>query len=476
MECAPNKYISDKIAGIDPNNSEATSVLNSYEIKFWQEKLVCSQEKAPGQEGFDLKNNRCCRETGNTVSIGTFLDQSSFLSTDTTLPIFHNDLVPGTQAPLSSANRNSRNATIADLLEEGTPPLTGARSDSCNGDAAGCRDVSVLFNQYKTFSAMAERTCCTGNWVRNFHKERNGGGHKWGPSKMQHIRKESFKCVNWQQCTPGSSCGTNFTCDHTDEPDDPACLARSISTAEASNYFGWTNSLELLGIPQIVVKSRSFPEVNCLVDPLSQSNSGDGILPPDIIAAPISDAEFSDASTRELYSAADISNFESTIKPIFSEDEISCCQPLGTNVGTSADANLCCSGFVGPGGLCQMPDYTNLTVYFNRYVSSGAKGLSESLFDISTGFIKSPSTVEQLACQTKACASGRIARGVALSDLFVPGHENDQNKKVRRFIDGNNSANNFSGLADLYDAGLRWNDDVYCVPQGLELSSVQSCQ
>jgi hypothetical protein len=49
---------------------------------------------------------------------------------------------------------------------------------------------------------------------------------------------------------------------------------------------------------------------------------------------------------------------------------------------------------------------------------------------------------------------------------MYPGHEStDQaDKRIRRFIDSGSTANNFSGLADLYDAGLRYNEAVYCVP------------
>ena len=67
---------------------------------------------------------------------------------------------------------------------------------------------------------------------------------------------------------------------------------------------------------------------------------------------------------------------------------------------------------------------------FNRYISSALKSLPDGYFDEYTGFVKSPDVVIQLACQFQACASNKVAKGIALSNLKVPGHE-DSEKNVR---------------------------------------------
>lgn len=468
LECAANKIISDRVANIDSTNSTVQTTLNKYEIKFWQERLVCAQDKLPTEEGFDVKNNKCCREMGNTITVGTFINEAGRAN-------FTTSAVPGVDMALDSPTRSSRVSTVYDLLADSAnnPALFAAPSDQCN---SACSLDTVLDKQFNTLSAIGERTCCTGHWVRNFDKTQNGGGHRWGPAKMQNIPKSSFRCLNWVQCTSGINCGTSFTCDHVDEPDDPACFARSTSNSEAKMIFDWINSIELRGIPQIRIKSSDFSELRCKVNPDDQSTAPalGALLPPSMLVEADS-REYENLSGQEFYSAVDDTNFAAGMKKVFSEDELTCCRPLGTKMAQGSDPNLCCSGFINPeNNLCQMPDYTNLSIYFNKYVSSGAKGLASSLFNNETGFIKSPSTVEQLACQVKACASGKLARGVSLSNLKVPGHTGSE-KLVKRFIDGSDLANNFSGLSDLYDAGLRWNENVYCVPAELEIETVVDC-
>ncbi|GAB4410327.1 MAG: hypothetical protein OHK0056_13180 [Bacteriovoracaceae bacterium] len=475
LECAANKIISDRVANIDSTNPTVQALLNKYEIKFWQERLVCAQEKLPTEEGFDVKNNRCCREMGNTITVGSYIDHT----VETSRQNFTTIDVPGIDSALDAPSRSTRVSTVYDLLSDTAtyPALVAAAKDQCS---TACSSSSILDKQFNTLSAIGERTCCTGHWVRNFDKTQNGGGHKWGPGKMQTIPKESFRCLNWVQCGTGTcGSGSGFTCDHVDEPDDPSCFARSTPSSEAKLIFDWINTIELRGIPQIKIKGPDFEEIRCKVDPTDQSSPPIAtLLPPGILTEGNTKEYENPLSGSQYFSAIDDANFNSSnTKKVFSEDELVCCQPLGAKLSLGADPNLCCSGFTvsdGKNDICKMPDYTNLSIYFNKYVSSGAKGLSPSLFDNETGFIKSASTVEQLACQVKACASGTLARGVSLSNLKVPG-QTGSDKLIKRFIDGSDLSNNFSGLADLYDAGLRWNDNVYCVPAELELETVVNC-
>ncbi len=485
LDCAPSNFISNKALGID-NNSD---LLNIYEIKYWKEKLICSrnllEEEQKDDPLDDLRKNRCCRETGNNLSIGTLIDQSILNAGDVNnqLPFFDNVHVPGLgNIALSSAERYSRVATVYDLMSDSNlyPPLQITANNTCSLAPGGCANASLLDNQYNTFSAVAERTCCSGHWIRNFHKEDNGGGHIWNPRKLQAFPKSAFRCLNWIPCS-GNTCGnTAFTCDHTDEPDDPNCFARSISDTEARGILEWVSTMELLGIPQIKIKTSDWNDILCKVGPEDQTivanQSPNRTVPPGLIAQSSTDAEYTQG-TLKYFSAIDMDNFGDDLRRVFSFDEITCCYPLGSKPPKGSDKSMCCSGLINAeNDLCQLPDYANVSLFFNRYISSSAKDLNANLFD-ENGFISSPSAVESLACQLNACASGRMARGIALSELRVPGHINST-KTTRRFIDGDTDYNNFNGLADLFNEGLRWNNHVYCIPSGeggLDLSSVVEC-
>ena len=452
MDCAPNNLITNKITQIDAEAESGTTTLNKYEIKFWQEGLVCGQsvskylsDGTPNPD-YNLKNNRCCRESNNTITIGS--------STDTTL--LDNANVPGIDTSFDSAKRYSRISTVYNKLNtDGStyPPLLVASGTSSTDD---------LIKQYNTFSYIGENSCCSGNWVRNFHKTANGGGHTWGPKKMQNISKEAFRCMNWIQDTGGL--GSNFTCS---DPDAIECLIRNVSTSEAKKVFEWLNSLELLGIPQIAIKDENHSEIYCKVDPDDQSAAASYPLGDPFATG--ATTEYTDTSANAYYSASDTGNFKDSLKMVFSSDEITCCVPAGEAIGENDSEELCCTGYVNPDtGLCALKDYSNVSVYFNRYVSSAAKGLAATLFDTQTGFIKDPSIVEQLACYNRVCRSDRLARGISLSNQIVPGTEDTEFSSVLRKFYVEDNTETDGGLGEFYDAGLRWNIDVYCVPDGVE--------
>ncbi len=469
FECAPSKTISEQLNGLDPLDSSLYSSLNKYEIQFWQERLVCGQEFDPADPSFDLKNNRCCRETGNSITIGNFYDNSA--PVDASIIAIDNTSIPGVDIDLNNPARYSRVSTMVDKLRSATdqqPQIQAGKADRCSGP--GCQNTSILDNQWKTISTVAARTCCSGHWIRNFNTTGNGGGHNWGSNKHQDIPKDSLKCLNWLPCDAAEGeCGsTDFVCDtNVVEPDDLKCMQRETSNSEATVIFNWMNSLELTGIPQVPVKSEQFTDILCKVDPTNQQNLAPGsIALPNILGTTFANAEYTDG-TSNLYSANDAGNFATGIKKVFSEDTFSCCLPTGTVMNQGDDPSLCCTGVInGNNNQCALPDFTNVTVYFNRYVSSAAKDINDSQVDAQTGYISNPLIVENLACQQQVCASGTLARGVALSNLKIPGKESST-KTFKRFIDETSQATNANGLADLYDSGLRWNDDIYCAPAGL---------
>lgn len=465
MDCAPSQFVSDRLQEIDDTNSEITSVINKYEIKYWKEALICSQSTRKSTSTYDPTENRCCRETGKTLSIGTFQNQSSE-------PQFSNTSVAGIDLNISSSIRYTRNSAIYNEIKQGTlKALLTAPDDAC-GTSQSCSNLeTTLQNQFLSFDKIATRSCCTGSWVRNFNSDENGGGHKWGPLKLQSIPKDIFKCLNWRVCsTATSSCGTNFSCDHVTDIDDAKCLIKATSLDEGKNMLLWLSSLELTGIPQIAIKGSDFDFFKCIVDYDSQEVQNNDPIRGILAGSPT--AEYVDQNSKKYLSSIDKNNFGDNIKTVFSKDEVTCCLGLGEELQTGESANLCCTGYAKSETTtssstttrtCALPDYSNVTVYFNRYISSEGKGLSDSSYDSQTGRITDPSLVVQLACSKKACASGYLHYGIALSYLKVPGLENKEPK--RRWVDSNSDASNFENIADYYDAGMRWNKDVYCLPE-----------
>jgi hypothetical protein len=469
QDCAPNKRITDLLGSIDPTDEGLHSFLNMYELYFWKETLVCSQDRPKTDPDYSLKNNRCCRETGQILNIGTLVNQNGFTTqlSSTAAPLFQQERIPGVDIELNNPRRLSRMAPVRVEMQTTParfPPLQSARADFCIFGDTACRNISTLENQFNTLDTVAKRTCCSGHWIRHWDKDDNGGGHRWSPQKHQTINKTNFRCLNWIQ--KPSSITTQFNCNNSEFPDDPDCFSRSVTQFQAEPILKWLNKFELLGVPQVAIESDDFEELDCSVNPGDQGLSGEEIIIPGFVS-PGAAREYNDDSNRRYYAADDMSNFTPSKRKIFSKDQFSCCLPAGTEVAQGTNRDRCCTGFInGLTNRCALPDFTNVSLYLNRYISSEGAGLADNLYDSASGFIKSPTFVEQLACQKRICASGTLARGVVHSPLKVRGHESSQ-RTFRRFLDGNDDSNNFSGLATLFDEGLRWNNHVYCAPESI---------
>lgn len=473
QDCAPNQRITSFMQSIDPNDTALHDSMNFYELLFWREKLVCSQATAKTDPTYDLNNNRCCRETGNLITIGTFKNLNTLEPAPSSIeaPRFNQEGIPGVTIDLNNPQRSSRLAPARlDMFTNPTqnPPLQSAGNDLCD---LTCQDAFSLDRQYNTLDKTARRTCCSGHWIRHWDQDQNGGGHRWEPGKVQNINKTNFQCLNWVP-NPAATGIRRFNCQNSALPTDPDCYARAISTIQAEPILKWASKFELTGIPQVAIESDDFAELDCSVVPNDPTTSGSGIIIPGFLATglnTLTDSEYLDGTTNRHYYASDeATNFQPTIKKVFSKDKFSCCLPVGAEVPVGSNRDQCCTGFInGQNGQCALPDYTNISLYLNRYVSSEGAGLDDSLYDEKSGFIKSVSTVEQLACSKKICASGKIARGIVLSPLKIRGQENTD-FVFRRFLDGNDESNDFSGLATLFDEGLKWNNHVYCVPAELE--------
>ncbi len=503
LDCAPNDVIASKALGMDADSESDTSLLNQYEIKFWQEELVCGQaeKKDITNEKYNLTNNFCCRETGKNLSIGSQewepLQEYNFDFE------FEPDLIPGIDIAYNSRKRYSRMAPLysemrldreqyqtkinaGETAERNFPPLRYPPNGDCSD--FDCVSMSRVKNSWKTLSGVANRTCCSGHWIRRFDDKNGGSDQAWAPSRFQDINKISFRCLNWETCTSCGGDGIGFDCTHVDKPESPECKARNISAKEANKYFRFLEQLEMTGIPQIGVYSEMYdPSVDavntrCNVDPTNQSKDGDDYSIPNTIinldspSSSNASYEYFDDTTEFSgkgyfrFSTLDIdNNFESNIKTIWSKDNFRCCLPAGTTVQDTTQAEDCCTGVIA-NSRCALPDYTNVSLYFNRFISSEAKDLPDSEFDPYTGYLKNANVAQQLACSKQVCASGKIGMGVALSNLPVHGFPKEQ-LRIRRFVDGDSPANAGDGINKLYDAGLRWNNHVYCVPNSLSTST-----
>jgi hypothetical protein len=315
--------------------------------------------------------------------------------------------------------------------------------------------------QYNTFNEVATNTCCSGHWVREFDKKENNGGHKWSPKRLQTFTYSGLKCLNWADST-----GLNtipFQCDPASAPDFTDCGARNITLDEADAYFEFFGTLELLGVPQVAIKTTDFSNARCVVD---SSQLASTTTPIGYTTQPVAtETHEYESAGKKYFSSTDMNNFHTSLKKVFSEDDIVCCQPTGKQMPNDAVAEDCCTGNL-VNGRCCLPDYTDVSVYLNRYISSAAKGLSETMFDKETGYISDPNIVEQLAYQEGLCCSGSVTRGKALNILKVHGLE-DQNYTVRRFLDGSTPNEKSSkAVKDFWEAGAKWNNHVYCAPSG----------
>lgn len=469
QDCAPSKTISDKIMSLNPDDSVVSAALNKYEVKFWQEPLICSQATEKTSTSFDPRNNRCCRDVNKKITLP---------SADSTNGIDMTE-VPGIDHNLTTNNRYRYSRASTMYKETKTDPTTYpelrvAIKDQCTAvpSNATCASTAILSKQYLTFAKFAEKTSCTGDWVRTFY----GGTHRWEASRFQAFNSSMFKCFNW---LPN---GVGATCEGL-EDDDPSCglVQTSPTSLKAKGVFSYLGRLELMGIPQIALEAYPYfnstteQSMSCLSEPNNTTNTSypgpNYKPPPELFESSGKIYEYSDGNTPATfyYSGIDETNFIS-IKKIFSSDEIVTCKAAGTQMKTGDDPNLCCTGMINSvNNKCQMPDYVDLSIYTNRYVSSEAKKLSVTLFD-TYGYVKDPSYVTTLACEKKICASGYVAYGVLISKLKTPG-QIASNLKHYRFLENTPTADNIDFMLDLFNKGLKLNNHAYCIPAGLATSS-----
>lgn len=488
MDCGPSEFIASRV-----RVATLAGILNIAEEKFWEEEMICGNPEfkytSPGNLNtatFDIKKNMCCRDFGKTFSVYTQDATSDYHWCDTTSPGNEFVKVAGVNTSINSFNRYSRVHSGFDKMTCQLPvPSDKSFALSTKASNSTNRYLQML-SQYKTLDAVNQRTCCTQNWVRSFDTT-NGGGHKWTSSKLQTIDKKYFRSFNWRNTFTGDGTNANsFECT-VDQYSNPTCEIKNFTVAEEKKYLKFFGSLELVGIPQAMIGSTDF--ITAGVD------IGTGLdLPPNTppyntvravgdigsLGAPVTE-DFKDGGTKNSFSGTNYNSFKPEIKKVFSENEFNCCIPTGKPVPQGTTNDQCCTGYVANTGFsttlrCCLPDFTDVTLYTNRLVSSEGRGLPDNAYDAETGYIKEPGQVRTLAASKAICCSGKMAYGVAIRKLPIPlangQFVTDADALTRRFTESSGAVDNndtVGPIGSLFDAGIRWNDHLYCIPENLDI-------
>jgi hypothetical protein len=466
MDCAPSSFIASKVKPL------TITGINAAEKRFWEEDLVCGNPELKylnhGQVNplFDLKKNTCCREIGKVLTVDTQITGSTHRWCDVTAATV---AVAGFNQGLTDSRRYSRVHTAYDNLTCNASELPGKNFALSLVAGTTTARFNQLTGQFKTLDLVNGRTCCSTHWVRHFSKT-NGDDHRWTQSKQQVIEKSVFSELNWtQNLLPSAQNSSPYSC----EPgfqDLATCEVRNFNQGEIDRYLKFFGSLELTGIPQVPIMTQAQ------VFKLNNGTDQGWVAGGQPITGTISPAtaDFNDG-TINYYSATNVSA-TANLKKVFSENEFSCCLPAGKEVPSTTTREQCCTGFIADQGVstlrrCCLPDFTDLTLYLNRYVSSEGRGLPDSAYDPATGYIKDPGLVMHVAGQKGLCCSGQMRTGVAIWRLPIPingdGYIEQESALTKRFVQFSSAVDNNSyvgPIGSVFDAGVRWNDHVYCIP------------
>ena len=480
MDCGPSEFIASKV-----RTATLTGILNTAEEKYWEEEMICGNPDfkytSPGNLNttvFDIKKNFCCRDFGKTFSVYTQDATSDYHWCDTTTPGSEFVKVAGVNTNINSINRYSRVNTGYDKMTCKLPVASDKSFALSTKATSNTNRYLQILTQYKTLDAVNQRTCCTQNWVRSFDTG-NGGGHKWAASKMQTIDKANFRSLNWAPVNPGD--GTNdelFACEN-GKYGYPTCEIRDFTNAETDRYLKFFGSLELVGIPQAAIGSHDF--VTAIVNDTGYPAGGvpvPGTVNTIGLAGTTGATVTEDLNdgTKRLLLGTNYNAFATPIKKVFAESEFNCCIPTGKPVPQGTTNEQCCTGLVTNKGFsstlrCCLDDYTDVTLYTNRLVSSEGRGLPDSAYDPETGYIKDRGLVQTMAANKAMCCSGKMAYGVAIRKLPIPleggQYVDEADAYTRRFTDSSGLPDNNNAvgpIGSLFDAGVRWNDHLYCVP------------
>jgi len=284
------------------------------------------------------------------------------------------------------------------------------------------------------------------------------------------------------------------TTDYIYAPSNPKSIAPSdhlgLVDGNDNYYLTKLGRLELLGIPQIFYeplycnsdKSQLVPGLYKNMTTRTQMETNPSVFTYDKtintnrtlsqIYMPVSQGLTDDSNPNAKIMYSD----QISLQPVFAANEFKCCLELGNKSSTAAQ---CCSNFANKDGLCALPSGTDISVYFNRFVSGDGVGSSQpggGLLDTDfipeTGevAITTSSEAKLVALGNAYCDSNKIRRGVAFgyydgepntgSILQGTGTTKKERYSIIDSIGDENPSTNPDGA--LFDQSYRWNHHYYC--------------
>lgn len=468
LDCSSSKFVTDNTKAIAIE--DLLDPMNRFELSFWQTEMVCGQPARVGDSDFDVRNNRCCSEMGNTFRLPTIELVSNIpISTDpeiTNEDSINTNATTGAEIGAKEKTRFSGNALTEYERENGVDTINELLIASKDSGA----DISTAQSQYKYLSTYGKKMCCTENWVRSFNKDENGGGHDWGPNKMQPMDSTAladFECYNYadqdkKDCSSASAQNSAY------------CSLVDIPEPIALDITKWLGYFELTGIPNIVIKDHVMGTFDTNADrctkPIYRDSVANGFVPEYSDGSyTLNDKEDFDTSNIAIGNYDPLTNQNGELKTVFESDEFACCMPSGTQMQAGDDPNLCCTGYINPqNNKCQLKNFANVTAYTNRFVSSELQNLPDSDFEPTTGSMKDREKLAVVACQKQMCADGYVGFGLLHGMYGLPEETLAEAQRLNilnanRMIQ-NNDNDNEQGRVDFFLDGLKWNANVYCLP------------
>lgn len=533
FECAPNEFIASKFKSISNFNGQISTAEENFweeELVCANSQERFQENSIYPNPLYDTTTHRCCRETNKSF---TFTSQPHENSDFDVIDSSGNPLIPGVNQDINDPRRYSRTHTIYDKLitDKNTyPPLVSAAPRPTSPLLLNLSNI----RQYNTLHLHNERMCCTGHWVRKFASGSNSvnGGTKFSGTTQQNIPISTFTALAF---APNNIPAINafpstdgykphelpFTCTPSDYQTSD-CEVRNIAEGSSfeQKYLDWFSKFELVGIPQVIIETNSTIEKpvstpkggspfisieeidedgdGTALTVITESPTGSGVyvrsnndisipqldisqykLPMDNTIKDEANGGVVDAIFNGInyYSAASYDNLEigtGKLKKIFSEDEFNCCIPTGYQVDANTPASTCCTGTINQVDnvtRCCLDDFTDLSVYTNRYVSSegayfNGQKINDNDIDPETGYIKKEIVAQMAATM---CCSGKATFGKVINDYLIPINFDEAAAncpKTRRFafLENLDDSVQSAGGVSKYNAGLKWNNHVYCVP------------
>lgn len=193
LDCSPNK-LQASVIDLVPESFFG----NLAEKSYFEEYLVCGQKMAeptgtddPNFNTYSMHNNKCCRPTGQDLTMYTEDSPNAEESIDLNTSAY------GALNPIDS-NRYSRYSVVDSTIDSFTKKSNIIRPSANTRDSDGNKviDNSINItnaNQWKTIHSAASRTCCGGTWVRKFED----GTNNWSINRLN-FNPANFSCLNYR--------------------------------------------------------------------------------------------------------------------------------------------------------------------------------------------------------------------------------------------------------------------------------------